>query len=231
MPRALILGTGTGVGKTYFTVALARTLRQRGAVVHARKPIETGIPATRRSAPATDAAALDAASTRAASAQHPLYGFRDPVSQHLASLEVGVRISVPRIRRWLDADRSDMTTHVMSWQLVETAGGLLSPLSRRATNLDLALALEPALWILVAHDGLCVLHDVRATLLALGSVTKRKPDYLVLCASRPADLSTGTNARELARLGLPRPIAVLSARGDAASELQPLARALEKAAR
>jgi dethiobiotin synthetase len=121
-----------------------------------------------------------------------------------------------------------MTPHAVSWQLIETAGGLFSPLSRRATNLDLALALEPALWILVAHDGLGVLHDVRATLLALRAVTTRTPDYLVLSASRTPDASTGTNAHELARLGLPKPIAVLSPHGDAPRELLPLARALLK---
>jgi dethiobiotin synthetase len=123
-----------------------------------------------------------------------------------------------------------MTPHAVSYQLIETAGGLFSPLSRGTTNLDLALALEPALWILVAHDGLGVLHDVRTTLLALRAMTNRTPDYLVLSASRAPDASTGTNARELARLGLPRPVAVLSAGGDASAELLPLARALARSA-
>lgn len=236
MRRALILGTGTGVGKTYVTAALARALARSGADVRARKPVETGIapPSARRRGPPapTDAATLDAVSSLPAPRPHPLFAFRQPVSPHLAARAQKVRISVPRIRSWLDADdqrrRSDMTTHAVSWQLVETAGGLFSPLGRRTTNLDLALALDASVWILVAHDGLGVLHDVRATLLALRSLTPRAPDYLVLSQSRAADASTGTNARELPRLGLPAPIAVVTSTGRAEAELAPLVRALMK---
>jgi dethiobiotin synthetase len=110
------------------------------------------------------------------------------------------------------------------WLLLETAGGAFSPLSSRTTNRDLATILEPAIWVLVASDSLGVLHDVRATLTALDAVGRR-PDFLVLSQARDADSSTGTNERELRRVGLPKPIAYAS-RGADSSALEPLARAL-----
>jgi dethiobiotin synthetase len=115
------------------------------------------------------------------------------------------------------------------WLLVETAGGALSPLSARLTNVDLALALSPAIWILVAPDALGALHDVRATLLAMKAIA-RAPDYLVLSACRAADASVGTNARELERVGLPRPIATLPRDSASMASLAPLVRALRRRA-
>src|SRR5207302_678146 len=86
--------------------------------------------------------------------------------------------------------------------LVETAGGLLTPLGAAATNLDLAERLAPDAVVLVAADRLGALHDVRACLLALES---RPPlaarTVVVLSAPPQADAATGSNAAELALLG------------------------------
>jgi dethiobiotin synthetase len=92
---------------------------------------------------------------------------------------------------------------------VETAGGVFSPLAKGTTNFDLARALEPCTWVLVAADALGTLHDVTATLEALRA-RGRPPDLLVMSASRTPDLSTGTNAGVLAELSVARPAAVLS---------------------
>jgi hypothetical protein len=70
-----------------------------------------------------------------------------------------------------------------------------------------------------------VLHDVRATLLAMKSLG-RPPDFLVLSESRSRDASTGKNAAELARVGLPAPLAVVRRRGAVDRALAPLVRAL-----
>ena len=89
--------------------------------------------------------------------------------------------------------------------LIESAGGLFSPLAQDLTNFDLARALDPAAWLLVASDSLGVLHDLTATLRAARSLG-REPDAIALCHARPPDASTGTNADEVARLGIgPRP--------------------------
>ena len=94
--------------------------------------------------------------------------------------------------------------------LVELAGGAFSPLGVGLTNVDLALALEPALWLLVAPDALGVLHDVTATLRAL----PRAPDAVVLSGSRLRDESTGSNARELVSLAITPVLDVVGAGAD-----------------
>jgi len=210
-----VLGTGTGVGKTYFTVALARALaaNRRDGGVLALKPVETGVSARRQgTADINDAVRLSRVSTVPGPERHPLFAFRDPVSPHLAARRAKRSVSLRSISNWIrSAESSDKTLHAttLPWVLVETAGGALSPLTRTTSNADLASALEPAIWILVAADALGVLHDVRATLLALRHEA-REPDFVVLSAARDRDRSTGTNAAELSRLGIARPIATLS---------------------
>ncbi len=234
--RVLILGTGTGVGKTFVTAALARALAaSRPVDVIALKPIETGFPKTHtpgsggsvEPATATDAATLEAASTLKLQHPHPRYSFFEPISPHLAARRARSRISIRSVATWLaDAERLALRGATLPFFLVETAGGVFSPLGPRRTNADLARRLEPAIWILVAPDSLGVLHDVRATWLALQAVA-RTPDYLVLSSARAPDASTGSNAAELPRIGLPRPIAALP-RGDAGLALAPLVRALNQ---
>jgi dethiobiotin synthetase len=200
--RIVVLGTGTGIGKTTVTVALARALGELGAgVVLAVKPVETGYEPL-----SSDAAQLQAASRGApAPRPHPLYAFSDPVSPHLAARRMGMVIGVEAIARWIDELEAGN-----GFLIIETAGGALSPLSERATNLDLARALEPARLVLVAPDSLGVLHELRASITAMTAL-HRAPDDVVLSRARPSDASTGTNADELRRLGLPAPRATIAA--------------------
>jgi dethiobiotin synthetase len=218
--RLVILGTGTDVGKTFVARALARALSDRGCSVLALKPIETGCASSGEPAPGSDAWQLESAATPGLVRPHPLYAFSDPISPHLAARRAGVSIEPIRVAAWLQRAESaanmapDTTIHYDTlWSIVETAGGALSPVSESATNADLARELEPALWLLVAPDALGVLHDLRATLSALRTLA-REPDLVVLSAARPPDASTGTNAQELVRLGIARPVAVLQRNSD-----------------
>jgi dethiobiotin synthetase len=225
--RVVILGTGTGVGKTYFTAALARSLATEmpGSVL-ALKPVETGVARDRSGAPAraSDAHRLEAATPGAPRRRpHPLYAFKEPLSPHLAARREGRRVSLNRVAQW--AIRDSALHDVPCISLIETAGGAFSPVTARATNFDLALRLEPAVWILVGTDALGTLHDVRATLLAMEK-SGRAPNHLVLSAARTPDPSTGSNAAELARVGLPRPIAVLDRNDPGGHSLRSLVRAL-----
>jgi dethiobiotin synthetase len=225
MPRVVVLGTGTSVGKTYVTEALSRALKalRPDAAVVPVKPVESGyLPG-----PDSDAARLArAASGASPPTPHPLFGLEAPVSPHLAARRAGVGpIDPGAIAEWLSQWETGVTTHVMSrqlWSIVETAGALFSPLAPSATNFELALALEPALWVLVAPDALGVLHDVRVTWEACAR-RGRQPDYLLLSAARAADASTGTNFEELRALGIASPIQALA---RDAVDLTPLARAL-----
>jgi dethiobiotin synthetase len=94
--------------------------------------------------------------------------------------------------------------------VVETAGGLLSPLGAELTNLDLTCALKPDAVLLVAPDRLGVLHEVTATMFALHVLAPELPEpVVVLQAPALADDSTGTNAMELLSLEIARTVANL----------------------
>lgn len=180
----VLVGTGTDVGKTHVSCALARAVRDRGDRVVAWKPIASGADAA-----GGDAAAL--ADAVGGTVLSPLYSFAEPISPHLAARRVGVTIELAPI-----AARAAELARGSDVAIVETAGGLFSPLDRGVANADLVRAIAGARVVLVAPDRIGVLHDVRATLLAAASVGV-VVDALALSAPAIADASTGTNAGEI----------------------------------
>lgn len=196
--RVVVVGTGTGVGKTHFSVALLHALSLQGRSAVGLKPVESGV----RPGSETDAAQLAAASTF--HVKHPApYALPDPISPHLAARRLGVEITPACIIDWV-------TRCAAPWTIIETAGGLLSPLAPSLTNLDLLQMLEPDLILLVGLDRLGTLHDVSACLLALASAPAGWPrPAVVLQTPEVADLSTGTNAEELVTLGLVRHVTLI----------------------
>jgi dethiobiotin synthetase len=195
--RVVMLGTGTDVGKTYVTSALARGLSKSCRVL-ALKPIESGV---------AEGKVGDAGVIAQAAGHEPRlsrWRYRMPVSPHLASRESGDVIDPAAVAAWVKEQEEQASPDVA---LVELAGGAFSPLGPGLTNVDLALALEPALWFLVAPDALGVLHDLGAALRAM----PRGPDAVLLCESRAADASTGTNAPELEMLGICSVLEVVAA--------------------
>ena len=203
--RIVVLGTGTDVGKTYVTATLARLLRSVGSVL-ALKPVESGV----EQGASGDAGRIAQAAGHAA-ALSP-WRLRRPVSPHLAAREQGLTIGLEEVVKWVEIEERRASADVT---LVETAGGAFSPLAQGVTNVDLAAALGPARWLLVAPDALGVLHDVTATLRAM----QRRPDAIVLSGARPADQSTGTNAAEPLSLGICEVLEVISRDGSAAPRL------------
>lgn len=193
--RVILLGTGTDVGKTYVTACLARGLAERCSVL-ALKPIESGVVAGGQG----DAEAIAAAAGHAP--RHSRWRFAPPVSPHLAARAAGVSIEAAEVASWVHEQERLGPRDVT---LVETAGGAFSPLAVGVTNVDLAVACGPALWLLIAPDALGVLHDVTATLRSL----PRPPDAVLLSRARPADASTGTNAAELEGLGIAQVLEVV----------------------
>lgn len=190
--RIVVIGTGTGIGKTHAGVALVAALARAGVSVAGLKPIESGV--SPETFDATDAAALAAVGTF--HVKHPPYALAEPVSPHLAARRSGITIDLDVVAAWVDSHAADVV-------VVETAGALLSPLSSRSTNLDLTCALRPTHLVLVAPDRLGVLHDVTATKHALRTLAPTLPSpTLLLQPTSTPDASTGTNADELATLGL-----------------------------
>lgn len=199
MLRIVVLGVGTHIGKTWVAAALAQSAGRSACI--ALKPIETGC--TPEAPP--DATAL------AEAAGHPLvpphYTFTAPVTPWLAAENVGDSIDLERVAEWIQQQsaRRGIALHATTC-IVETAGGVFSPITLEETNLDLARLLDPALWLLVAPNRLGVLHDVRATVEAMRAL-HRAPDLIVLNDhGGTGDTSTTTNLSLLRRLHPDLPI-------------------------
>lgn len=201
--RVVIIGAGTGIGKTHLGVALLRALVAEGTPAVGLKPIESGIGLGR-----SDGELLAEASMFHVKPSQP-YAFARPVSPHLAARETGVTIQLATCQAWVDA-------HQAPWTVVESAGALLSPLGGGLTNLDLARALAPDALLLVALDRLGVLHELSACLLALRVLgPELPPARVVLQSPELPDASTTTNADELVQLAISDE-ALLIPRGDPA---------------
>lgn len=200
--RIAVVGTGTDVGKTHLSVALLRALTGLGISAVGLKPVESGVGEGQSSDEASDTSRL--ASAGMFHVKHPApYRFPDPVSPHLAARRRGIEIVPGRILDWVAACAAP-------WTVIETAGGLLSPLAVELTNLDLIRLLDPDVVLLVGVDRLGALHDVAACRLALSTLapTLREP-HVVLQSPAVNDSSTGTNAEELCLLGRASEVTVI----------------------
>jgi dethiobiotin synthetase len=231
--RIVIVGTGTNVGKTHLGVALVGALRRAGRVVCGLKPVESGVPAGEIGPDARALAeagvfhvkqpppyALPEPVSPHLAARHAgcrieLAPILRWVDAHGGASTVEYSPAEQMGRRpaeWTAGSAlepaSERPTEPMAGPfaeclVVETAGGLLSPLGPSLTNLDLAAALEPTCWILVGVDRLGVLHDVAACMLALRTLCSPAViPLVVLQAPSEADASTGTNAEELLHLDI-----------------------------
>jgi dethiobiotin synthetase len=190
VPDALLFisATGTNVGKTWVTRGLARGLLQKKLRVAAIKPIETGV-----STSPADALALGHACKRPELAHAPgLYRAIPPVTPYAAELEGSAPVDVDALVQTIQelSVGSDIA-------LVEGAGGLLAPITKRHTNADLAHALHAPL-LLVARDALGTLSH---TLTAVESAKHRGIALIgVVLVQGPwsaGDASCATNLRIL----------------------------------
>jgi dethiobiotin synthetase len=179
------------VGKTYVTASLRKQLRNAIAL----KPIESGYAEE----------GSDARTIEGENWTRPLYCFDQPLSPHLVARDCGVHISAAEIRSWL-ADRAARARRDLV--LMETAGGLLSPLDDEGLdNLGLIRAVGAEAWVLVAPNRLGVLHDVRAALVAAHAVDA--PPVAIVLSEVTSDQSSFSNATELSRL-TPVPVFVVA---------------------
>jgi dethiobiotin synthetase len=154
-----ITGTGTGVGKTYVAVLIARALRAAGKRVGVYKPAASGCEMRDGELISGDAVALWEAAGRPGSLEHVCpQRFAAPLAPHLAARAEGKRV-----------DRQLLWEGIAAWResceivLVEGAGGLMSPLSDDDYNADLAADLRYPLVVVSAN----ALGTINATLQTL----------------------------------------------------------------
>lgn len=149
----VVMGTGTGVGKTWVVAHALRPLHERGIVVAARKPVQSYAACDF----ATDADVLAAATGETAEAVCP------PHRRYSIAMAPPMAAAFLGHPAFTLADLVSETT----WPdhaavgLVETVGGPRSPVASDADSAALGAALEPDLVVLVAPAGLGAINEVR----------------------------------------------------------------------
>jgi dethiobiotin synthetase len=149
----VVTGTGTEVGKTWVAAALARELRTAGLRVAARKPAQSFAPGDET----TDADVLGAATGEAADVVCPRHRwFGVPMAPPMAAdaLEQPPFSIADLVSELLWPDGVEVG-------LVETAGGVRSPIASDGDTVDLVDALRPDHVVLVADAGLGTINAVR----------------------------------------------------------------------
>jgi dethiobiotin synthetase len=158
-----VVGTGTDIGKTWIAARLLTDLRAAGATVAARKPAQSfdlsDDPSSR------DAAVLGAASGEAPTSVCPIHRWYE--------VAMAPPIAAASLRRppfTIDDLVSELRwpAEAVDVGLVETAGGLRSPIADDGDCLALCVSLRPDVVVLVADAGLGTINAVRLTLDALG---------------------------------------------------------------
>jgi dethiobiotin synthetase len=147
-----VVGTDTGIGKTFVSAGLIRALRALGRDAVALKPVASGFdhgPAGRRN---EDIETLMAAADGALTAgQINVYGFDPPVAPHRAAELAGVEIELePICRSYATAARVHQDV------LVEGVGGFAVPLSSRWMLADLIRALDLPVLLVVGLRLGCI---------------------------------------------------------------------------
>ena len=157
----VVVGTHTEVGKTWMSQHLLRRWRDEGLSVAARKPVQSF-----DAGPSpTDAALLAAASSEAIHTVCPANRWYErAMAPPMASDALGR----PRIHLAELVQELRWPAHA-DVGLVETVGGVLSPVAHDGSSLDLLRLLEPDDVVLVADAGLGTINAIRLSLQPLAS--------------------------------------------------------------
>ena len=156
----LVAGTGTEIGKTWVAARLAEALRARGRRVAARKPAQSFAPDEGRP---TDSEVLAAATGEVPETVCPRHRWYEVA---MAPPMAADALGRPPIKI---AELASETTFPdgVDVGLVETAGGVRSPLAHDGDTVDFIALLRPDAVVLVADAGLGTLNAVLLSFAAL----------------------------------------------------------------
>lgn len=189
-----VVGTDTGVGKTWVAALIVRELRQQGMSVGAYKPVCSGAIYEDGERRWTDVELLrEALGGNVPRARIAPQCFDAALAPPVAARQEGRSVDDSLIEaglRWWDGRAAIV--------IVETAGGLLSPVSDRRTSVDVARDLGfPA--VLVARSGLGTINH---TLLSVEAAGRRGVPLAGIVlndeSAAPDPLTVRTNAEEIA---------------------------------
>ena len=141
----LVAGTGTDVGKTFVTVAVVKSLRRRDVAVAVRKPVQSFVPG----ATDTDAELLAAASGESPHTVCPAHRW---IPAAMAPPIAATSLGLPPFT--IEDLVGDLGDPVRGLTIVESVGGVRSPIACDGDTVALADAIAPELVVLVADAGL-----------------------------------------------------------------------------
>ena len=220
-----VAGTGTDVGKTYISAGLIRAAKAQGRKVVALKPIVSGAPEIGDPAFAeTDTAKFLEALQRPLDEAHvnaiSPWRFKAPLSPDMAAHLEGRSVHFDALLDWTRA-------HVRgapqgSLVLIEGAGGLMSPLTPKNTNLDLLAALGAPVLLVCGN----YLGTISHTLTAVEALKARNAELgsIVINESAGDNPPLESTLETLLRFLPDTPFAVLKRNASAESALEPLLR-------
>jgi dethiobiotin synthetase len=199
LPGLFVVGTDTGVGKTFVASSMARTWAAAGRRVGVLKPVSSGAEVRDGGLWSSDAAALmDAVGGGIPHERVAPIVLEEPLAPPVAARLRGVLLSSVEVER-------EVALAMAWWEgraevmVVEGVGGLLCPIAEGMTVADLAVILDYPL-LVVAHRGLGTLNHTLLTVeAALGRAIRVAG--VVLNGARPTidSLAEATNAAELSR--------------------------------
>lgn len=156
-----VVGTDTGVGKTYVAARIARALARQGVRVGVYKPAASGCRKVGRQIVSDDAVALWEAAGRPGELKAVCpQRFLAPLAPHLAAKEERREIDPRLLRRGIEYWRR--TSELV---IVEGAGGLMSPVGDHEYVADLAADFGYPL-IVVAPNRIGAINGTLLTLIA-----------------------------------------------------------------
>jgi dethiobiotin synthetase len=174
-----VTGTGTGVGKTFISCALAQRARELGVRrVFGFKPIETGCSrdGVGELVGADQQLLCEAAGSWQCGLLRGVYRFEPPVAPLVAAEQAGVEIDVDRIIATLAAASADFV-------VVEGAGGWRVPIT---PNVDMAaLARRIGLPVLIVAEA--TLGTINHSLLTIEAVERDRQVIAGVVLSRRPD--------------------------------------------
>ncbi len=177
IPDICVVGTDTGVGKTVVSLLIMQWLLGRGHDPFYLKPFQTGcIDPYDTDSDAAFVYRHTASLRQQDAARSVIHCFPSPKAPYFAARDAGQHFDMETVRQTIEEKRA-----VHSPLVVEAAGGLLVPVAKKETVIDLLsqISCRP---LLVARTALGTINH---TLLSIEAMERRKVPPLAVVLVQP----------------------------------------------
>lgn len=170
----LIAATGTEIGKTVITCGLCHQLTQAKTPVHAIKPVISGWKNKKNSDTHQLLISQHKGTNNINIDQTSPWRFKAPLSPDIAAQKENKNISFTKV---VEFCQQAITKHNEKYVFIETAGGIMTPINKTHTFLDLAQQLQLPV-ILITAPYLGTISHTLTTLYTLQNVGLTVPHII-----------------------------------------------------